>query len=86
MRVDRSLAGVALFRLSPDVRPPRAIPGGKRDNEDDSEYGELARTSHEHSPPSSSLPQLVYWGAPAARYELRILSPFDWFKRNHRSL
>jgi hypothetical protein len=37
MRVDRPLAGVALFWLSPDVRSPPAIPGGKRDNGDDSE-------------------------------------------------
>jgi hypothetical protein len=86
MRVDRPLAGVALFWLSPDVRSPPSVPGGKRDNGDDSDYRELACTSHGHSPPNESLAQLVYWAAPAARYELRIFSPFDWFKRNHRSL
>jgi hypothetical protein len=36
MRVDQSLAGVALFRLSPLVCPPSGI-SGERDNGDDSE-------------------------------------------------
>src|ERR1035437_9799755 len=86
MSMDRPLAGVALFGLSQLAPPPPAIPGGEKDNGDDSEYRELARTSHGHSPLVRSLDQLFYCSAPAARYEFSILSPFDCFTRSHISL
>src|ERR1017187_8384388 len=63
--------------LSPLVHSPPAISGGEKDNGDDSEYRELACTSHGYSPLVQSLDQLFYSSAPAARYEFRILSPFD---------